>query len=341
MTDVEPEPVLTVRGLSTEYATDRGQVRAVRDVSFELRRGERLGIVGESGSGKSALALSILGLIEPPGRTVAGEVWLNGRDLRTLSEARLNRIRGKEISVVFQDPLTALNPVRRIGPQLAEAITMHQDVGRAAAKQAAIELLDDVELPRPADCYRRYPHELSGGMRQRVMIAVALANAPDVLIADEPTTALDVTTQAQIMRLIDKVVDERGTAVVLITHNMDLVADFCDTVQVMYAGQVVERGRREQLLSGSAHPYTAALMVSVPSLDTDRAAPLRSLEGLPPDLAVEHTGCALAPRCVLGRERERCRSESPAMTAVVGDAAWVSRCHFAGEQHRLTMETTP
>ena len=331
-------PVLSVRALNTVFSTDRGPAHAVRDVGFELYRGERLGIVGESGSGKSALALSILGLIEPPGRTTRGEVWLNGRDLRTLTQRQLDGVRGKEISVVFQDPLTALNPVRRIGPQIAEVLTMHGDVSRSEARRRAVDLLADVELPRPAEHYRSYPHELSGGMRQRVMIAMALANSPDVLIADEPTTALDVTTQAQIMRLIDKVVDERGTAVILITHNMDLVADFCDTVQVMYAGRIVERGTRDQVLRGAAHPYTAALMASVPSLDTDRAAPLPTLDGLPPDLVGAPGGCPLAPRCPLGHDRPRCWSELPVPVAMTADRSWASSCHFADEQHGITAE---
>ncbi|NDL59373.1 ABC transporter ATP-binding protein [Phytoactinopolyspora mesophila] len=329
-------PVLSVRGLNTEFATERGRVHAVRGVGFTLQRGERLGVVGESGSGKSALALSILGLIEPPGNVVDGHVWLNGRDLRTLTERQLNRVRGQEISVVFQDPLTALNPVRRIGPQIAEVITMHSDVTRADARRRAIDLLTDVDLPRPEQAYRAYPHQLSGGMRQRVMIAVALANSPDVLIADEPTTALDVTTQGQIMRLIDRVVAERHTAVILITHNVDLVADFCDTIQVMYAGQVVERGRCADVLNAPAHPYTAALLASVPSLEADRAAPLPTLDGLPPDLSIEAAGCALAPRCPLSAGRSECHTVSPPVVEVSGDRTWISRCHFASEQHSIS-----
>ncbi|GII95338.1 ABC transporter ATP-binding protein [Sinosporangium siamense] len=333
---MKPDTVLSVKDMHTVFATPGGTAHAIRGVSFDLRRGERLGIVGESGAGKSALVLSLLGLVEPPGRVAGGSVWLNGRDLRTLSERQMRRVRGKEISIVFQDPLTALNPVRRIGPQVAEVLLMHGDLSRKQARERAVGLLADVELPEPEKCYAAYPHELSGGMRQRVMIAIALANSPDVLIADEPTTALDATTQAQIITLLNKVIEERGTAVVMITHNMGLVADFCDTVQVMYAGEVVEYGSRDRLLDRPAHPYTAALLASVPAMDARRDLPLPALSGLPPSLTDLPEGCAFAPRCPLEGERGLCRTTRPAPRILDGEPDRMSMCHFSAEQLALT-----
>ena len=281
-----PGVVLSVNGLKTEFRSREGIVRAVRDVSLELERTQKVGIVGESGSGKSAFALSVLGLLEPPGHVVGGDVVLNGRDISGLDDRAMESVRGSEISIVFQDPMSALNPVKTIGQQIVETIRMHQPgVGRKGARVAAIELLRDVEVPAAARRIDDYPHQYSGGMRQRVMIAIALANEPDVLIADEPTTALDVTTQAQVLRLLDRLVTERGTAVILITHNLGIVAQFCDFVYVMYAGRVVERASTADLFAHPIHPYTEALLGAVPRPDQLERGPLASIPGIPPDLA--------------------------------------------------------
>ncbi len=328
------EHVLSVRNLRTEFRSAGGTVAAVRDVSFELARGERIAIVGESGSGKSALALSVLGLIEPPGRVAGGEVWLNGRDIAGLSERAMQRVRGKEIAVVFQDPMTALNPVKTIGAQIVEALRVHEPGLRtAAARRRAVELLRDVEVPAPERRLDQYPHEYSGGMRQRVMIAIALANSPDVLVADEPTTALDVTTQAQIMDLLARVVADRGTAVILITHNLGVVAGFCDSVFVMYAGRLVERAPRDELFALPVHPYTEALLGSVPR--PDRLGRLVAIPGAPPDLAHLPGGCTFAPRCRDGSGQEVCHATVPAAHHVdVRGQRVVAECHFAESRAR-------
>jgi oligopeptide/dipeptide ABC transporter ATP-binding protein len=327
--------VLSVRGVHTHFFSKEGVVRAVRGVSFDLRRAEKLGIVGESGCGKSALALSILGLIEPPGRVVAGRVLLNGRDIRGLRDRQLTRIRGRELSLVFQDPMTALDPVQTIGKQLTEGILRHQrHVGRRGARRRAVELLREVEVPLAERRLDDYPHQYSGGMRQRVMIAIALANEPDVLIADEPTTALDVTTQAQVLALLERLADEHRTAIILITHNLGVVAEFCDEVQVMYAGRIVERAVTESVFHRPVHPYTEALLKSVPRPDRLEHGPLPSIPGAPPDLAALPPGCAFEPRCPLGHGRDVCREQFPP-EAVVGprERPILAECHFAAERY--------
>ncbi len=319
-----------MRDLHTSFFSKSGVVQAVRGVSLELKRAEKLGIVGESGSGKSALALSILGLIESPGRVLAGEVLLNGRDLLRLSERRLQRIRGKEISLVFQDPMSALDPVQRIGRQLTEAILWHQPkLGRRAARRRAVELLREVEIPLAERRLDDYPHQYSGGMRQRVMIAIALASDPDVLIADEPTTALDVTTQAQVLELLERLATEHRAAIILITHNLGIVAEFCDTVQVMYAGRTVERASTVEVFARPSHPYTEALLESVPRPDRLQRGPLPSIPGAPPDLAALPPGCSFEPRCPLGAGREVCRDEFPPAVPLPHGYA---ECHFARER---------
>ena len=330
-----PGIVLGVNGLETEFRSRGGIVRAVRDVSLELERTQKVGIVGESGSGKSAFALSVLGLLEPPGYVVGGEVMLNGRDISGLDDRAMQSVRGREISIVFQDPMSALNPVKSIGQQIVETIRMHQpNIGKKGARAAAIELLRDVEVPGAARRIDDYPHQYSGGMRQRVMIAIALANGPDVLIADEPTTALDVTTQAQVLRLLDRLVTERGTAVILITHNLGIVAQFCDFVYVMYAGRVVERASTAELFARPIHPYTEALLGAVPRPDQLERGPLASIPGIPPDLAALGPGCAFEPRCPLGRGREVCAEQAPVPTQVsgFGGQGSVAECHFADER---------
>jgi oligopeptide/dipeptide ABC transporter ATP-binding protein len=328
------EIVLSVRGLRTQYVTRDGTFAAVRDVSFDLRRLERLGVVGESGSGKTALGLSILSLIDPPGRITSGEVRLNGRDIRALGERDLHLIRGKEIAVVFQDPMTGLDPIKQIGTQIIEAIRSHQRVSKNRARALAVGLLQDVEIPFAARRLGDYPHQYSGGMRQRVMIAMALANSPDVLIADEPTTALDVTTQAQVLDIMERLASERGAAVILITHNLGIVAQFCDTVHVMYAGRIVERAPARHIFEHPVHPYTEALLRAVPrtGLAGER---LFAIGGLPPSLARLPPGCAFEPRCRLGQGQEICASQTPEPTAFSSpDGDVMAECHFAAQ--RLT-----
>ncbi len=323
--DANGAPVLAVSDLRMEYATSDTPVTAVRSVSFDLARGERLGIVGESGCGKSSVALALMQLVEPPGRVTHGSVVLNGRDLVALGERALDRVRGNEISLIFQDPMSALDPVKRIGDQLVEALRVHHDgLSRRAARKQAAELLGEVEITRPSERCDQFPHEFSGGMRQRVVIALALANEPAVVIADEPTTALDVTTEAQILTLLDKLVAERGTSVILITHNFDVVAEFCDTVDVMYAGRVVEHGRTEDLFRHAAHPYTQALLRCVPRAGQDPSEALVSIPGAPPDLRSIAAGCAFAPRCPIARDR--CAYEEPAIEPALRTRA---ACHYA------------
>jgi oligopeptide/dipeptide ABC transporter ATP-binding protein len=331
------EVVLSVRDLVTVFESGRRRppVRAVRSISFDLHRGERLGLVGESGSGKSATALAILGLLEPPGQVLGGSVVLNGRNLSTLGDRAMRRIRGNEISLVYQDPMSALDPVKTIGNQLSEVIRAHdRSISRSAARNRAAELLRDVDVPNAERRLDDYPHQYSGGMRQRVMIAIALANNPSVLIADEPTTALDVTTQAQVLSLLDRLAEERGSAILLITHNLGVVAEFCDTVRVMYAGRLVEGASTGALFKRRAHPYSDALLRSVPRPDRIARGPLPAIPGSPPNLAALGPGCAFEPRCPLGHGREVCRTmPPPVQTLPDSDGGQrLSECHFADEQ---------
>src|SRR5260221_888926 len=277
--------LLEVRGLHTEFRTGAGLVRAVDGVSYTVEPGETVAIVGESGSGKSVGALSILRLIpDPPGRVTAGEVLFDGRDLRRLTEAGMREIRGRDIGMVFQEPMTSLNPVLTIGRQITESLEQHQGVNRAAADRRAVELLEMVGIADPARRLRQYPHQLSGGMRQRVMIAVALACNPKLIIADEPTTALDVTIQAQILELMKSLTRKLGVAQIIITHNLGVVARYAARVNVMYAGRIVEAGSAEAIYHNPRHPYTMALLKSVPRLDRPRQARLDPVDGQPPDL---------------------------------------------------------
>jgi oligopeptide/dipeptide ABC transporter ATP-binding protein len=331
------DPVLSVRDLETVFDGARGQppVRAVRSISFDLHRGERLGLVGESGSGKSAAALSILGLLEPPGRVLGGSVVLNGRDLRTVGERAMQGIRGREISLIYQDPMSALDPVKTIGYQLTEVLRAHdRSISRSAARRRAAQLLTDVDVSDAARRLDDYPHQYSGGMRQRVMIAIALANDPDVIVADEPTTALDVTTQAQVLALLDRLATERGAAILLITHNLGVVAGFCDTVRVMYAGRLVESASTDAIFDRRAHPYSDALLRSVPRADRLVSGPLPAIPGAPPNLAALGPGCAFEPRCPLGHGREVCRTTAPPTAKLPDsdDGLRTAECHFASEQ---------
>jgi oligopeptide/dipeptide ABC transporter ATP-binding protein len=293
-------PLLEVRDLRTHFFTREGVVHAVDGVSFELERGKTLGIVGESGCGKTVTALSIMGLIpNPPARIVGGEVWFDGRDLTKLSERRLEDVRGSEIAMIFQDPMTSLNPTLTIGTQITETIRRHSDVSKTVARRRAVELLDEVGIADPRRRLDDYPHRLSGGMRQRVMIAIAISCEPALLIADEPTTALDVTVQAQVLDLLDELRQRHRMATLIITHDMGVVAEVADDVVVMYAGQIVEQAPALELFDRPEHPYTEALMGSLPQLDGEnvRQGRLATIPGRPPDLLDPPDVCRFAERC--------------------------------------------
>ncbi|MFY1636879.1 ABC transporter ATP-binding protein [Solwaraspora sp. WMMB335] len=305
-------PVLTVRGLRVEFDVPAGRLPAVAGVDLDLHRGEILALVGESGSGKSALAMSLVGLNRGPGTHISGEVDFNGQNLVTASESQLRRVRGRHVAAVFQDALAALNPLHRAGAQVAEMIRTHQQVPRARAWQRAEDLLADVGIANPARNARAYPHQLSGGMRQRVMIAIGLANDPTVLIADEPTTALDVTIQAQVLATLKRLQAEHGTSIVLITHDLGVVAEVADRVAVMYGGRIVEQGTREQVLYAPQHPYTMGLLGSVPRVDGPVADRLPAIPGSPLTGVARPSGCGFAPRC--GYAHDACATAPPALT---------------------------
>jgi oligopeptide transport system ATP-binding protein len=298
-------PLLDVTNLRTSFHTRHGIVRAVNDVSFSLEKGDTLGIVGESGSGKSVTCYSLMRLIpEPPGKIEGGTAAFDGIDLLKASPEQLRKIRGKRISMIFQDPMTSLNPYMRVCDQLIEPLLIHENISRADAMKRGIAALEEVGVPDAAKRIRSYPHEFSGGMRQRVMIAMALITKPELLIADEPTTALDVTVQAQILDLVKKMQRELGMAVIWITHDLGVVAGFCRRVQVMYAGRIVERAATEELFQQTAHPYTRALQKSIPALQPKGAA-LYTIPGMPPDLSRPIEGCPFAPRCEFAQEQCR------------------------------------
>ncbi len=319
-------PLLSVRNLSTEFRTERGIVKAVDDVSFDLVAGETLAIVGESGSGKSVTAMSMLRLIPtPPGRISSGEVMFDGRDLLKLDDREIRAIRGNRIAMIFQEPMSSLNPSLTVGLQIAEPIVIHRRTPWAAAMDKAVELLARVRISDGASRLNSYPHQYSGGMRQRVMIAMALACKPQLIIADEPTTALDVTVQAQILALLKELTREANSAMVLITHDLGVVARYADRVVVMYGGRIVETAPARALYKTPKHPYTRGLMASVPRLDGDTARPLVPIEGQPPDLATLPPGCAFAPRCQ--QAVDRCRTERPPL--VEREPGHFSACHFS------------
>jgi oligopeptide/dipeptide ABC transporter ATP-binding protein len=306
--------LLEVRGLQTHFASERGVVRAVDGVDLRLERGRTLGIVGESGCGKSVTALSIMGLVpQPPGRIAGGEVRFEGEDLLKAPVQRLRDLRGDELSMIFQEPMTSLNPAFPVGEQIAEAILRHKKVNQAQAASQAIEMLRKVRIPSPEVRAREYPHQLSGGMRQRVMIAMALACNPKLLIADEPTTALDVTIQAQILELMRALREELGTAIILITHDLGVIAELADDVIVMYAGMVVERCAVPWLFAEPQHPYTIGLLGSIPRLDLEQER-LSAIEGFVPDAAAMPEGCRFHPRCPFSIEK--CRQEQPPLTEI-------------------------
>ncbi|HVL99979.1 MAG TPA: ABC transporter ATP-binding protein [Egibacteraceae bacterium] len=321
------QPVLSIQDLQTEFVTDDGVVRAVDRVSYDLYPGETLGVVGESGSGKSVTVMSVLGLVpQPPGRIVGGRVLLEGRDLLTLSDREMRRIRGKDIGMIFQDPMTSLNPVLRVGYQIVEALQSHDpDISPKQARTRAVELLEMVGVPNADERFDSYPHEYSGGMRQRAMIAMAIANRPKVLIADEPTTALDVTIQAQVLDVLAAAQRETNAATVLITHDLGLIAEMADRVVVMYGGKVVEVGSVHAIFHEPRHPYTLGLMASLPRLDMDLER-LSPIPGQPPSLINLPPGCAFHPRCRVYRGRERCRTEVPPLYETAPGHR--SACHF-------------
>jgi oligopeptide/dipeptide ABC transporter ATP-binding protein len=291
------EPLLTVEDLRVQFWTSRGTVYAVNGISFEIAPGETLGIVGESGCGKSVTSLALLGLLPRTGKIPTGTATFGGRDLLRLRDRELRKVRGRQISMIFQDPMTSLNPVLTIGRQVREALETHFDMKRRAATARAAELLDRVGIPSPEARLRDYPHQFSGGMRQRAMIAMALACRPKLLIADEPTTALDVTIQAQILALLRELVAEERTALILITHDLGVVAGMCERVNVMYAGMFMETGTAEQLFGSPRHPYTLGLLQSVPRLDATRRARLQPIEGSPRNMLQAPTACPFQPRC--------------------------------------------
>ncbi|HST39134.1 MAG TPA: ABC transporter ATP-binding protein [Conexibacter sp.] len=329
-------PALTVDGLTIEVTGRHAPLQLVRDVSFQVAAGERLGLVGESGSGKSLTALALMRLLQAPVRIASGRIVLSdGTDLAALPERELVAIRGRRVAMVYQDPLSALNPVRRVGDQIAEAIRAHERISSSAARRRAAELLGEVGVPEPGRRADQYPHEFSGGMRQRVVIAMALSAAPELLVADEPTTALDVTTQARILELLLGLAQERGLAVILITHDLGVAARFCDRLQVMYGGRLVETGPVGDLYRTPLHPYSEGLLASVCRLDADHDAPMPALAGQPPSAGQLPSGCSFHPRCRYAFAR--CESERPQLAEVAEGRA--AACHLAAE--RLALQADP
>jgi peptide/nickel transport system ATP-binding protein len=320
--------LLEVKDLKTYFSTDDGVVKAVDGVSFSVDKGETLGIVGESGSGKSVTCLTIMGLNNPKNTMSQGQALFNGEDLLTASSKRLREIRGNDIAMVFQDPMTSLNPVHTVGTQLVEAVQLHRDVTKKQAKDRALELLKQVGIPRAERRIDDYPHQFSGGMRQRVMIAMALINDPDLLIADEPTTALDVTTQAQILALIERLQADYNSAVIMITHDLGVVAEIADDVVVMYAAEVAEHGPVDRIFKKPHHPYTWGLMGSLPRLNSD-VERLVQIQGQPPSLLRPPSGCRFHPRCPY--VMDVCRQVDPELAPVSDEPDHLQACHLDEE----------
>jgi oligopeptide transport system ATP-binding protein len=324
------QPLLEVKNLKTQFFTQDGVVKAVDDVSFYVMPGETLGVVGESGSGKSMTGLSIMRLIpNPPGKIVNGEVIFNGRDVLKMSEEQVRGIRGNDIAMIFQDPMTSLNPVLTINRQISESLQLHMGMNKEQAKARSVELLEMVGIPNASERVDQYPHQFSGGMRQRVMIAMALSCNPKLLIADEPTTALDVTIQAQILDLMRTLQSETGAGVLMITHSMGVVAGMADRVQVMYAGHIVETATTEEIFANPRHPYTVGLMKSIPRLDATKKEKLQPIRGLPPDLIDLPDMCPFVPRC--NYAREKCEQKNPPLMEV--GPGHYSACWFWEEVH--------
>ncbi len=310
--------MLSVRDLKVSFRTENGLVRAIDGVSFDVAEGEILGVVGESGSGKTVSLLAVMGLITDPNAEITGSIKYNGRELVGLPAREMRKLRGREIAMIFQDPMTALTPVYTIGTQIAEQIRTHENVSAKAAADRAIQLLAEVNIPNPAEAIHRYPHQLSGGMRQRAVIAMALSCNPSLLVADEPTTALDVTVQAQILDLVRRLQANYKSAVVFITHDMGVIAEIADRVMVMYAGRIAERGTKRDVFKDPQHPYTRALLESIPALEGPRPHRLKSIPGAPPALLNRPDGCAFGPRC---KFRFDACAKVPLLTSTGHDAA--------------------
>ena len=319
------EPLLEVKDLKVHFPTDDGLVKAVDGVTYSLQPGETLGIVGESGSGKSVSSLTVMGLITPKQANISGEVFFQGQDLLKLPKDEMRTIRGAKISMIFQDPMTSLHPFYKVGFQISEAILQHQDVSKKEAMDQAVEMLARVNIPRPRERADQYPHEFSGGMRQRAMIAMALSLNPDVLIADEPTTALDVTVQAQILDLIDRLKSEFNAAVIIITHDLGVVAEHCDNIMVMYGGKAAEFGNTDDIYYKPLHPYTWGLLSSIPRLDEEKQERLNPIRGLPPSLILVPPGCSFHPRCPY--RFDPCDKDVPELLPVDGHHA--AACHLS------------
>jgi oligopeptide transport system ATP-binding protein len=331
---------LEVTDLRTHFFTREGVVRAVDGVSFSLEKGQTLGLVGESGCGKSVTALSIMGLVpRPPARIVGGSVQFEGRELTQLKDRELEDIRGKDIAMIFQDPMTSLNPTIKISTQITEVLRRHLDVSKEEARKRAVELLEEVRIPRAAERLDDYPHRFSGGMRQRVMIAIALACNPKLLIADEPTTALDVTIQAGILDLLDELRREHEMSMIIITHDMGVVAETADNIAVMYAGQVVEYASSFDLFDRPEHPYTEALLAALPQLEGEdiRAGRLTAIPGLPPSLIDPPDACRFAPRCPYANAQDSCTKVEPQLREI-RTRHWVRSAHPASERERVRVE---
>ena len=333
------DPLLRVEDLRVSFATEEGVVQAVDGVSFELAAGEVLAVVGESGSGKSVTAMTLMGLTRSPNARFEGSATYKGTELITAEEDELRRVRGAEIAMIFQDPMTSLNPVHRIGSQIIEQIQEHEGLPDAQARERTVELLERVGIPRARERVDNYPHEFSGGMRQRVMIALALSCNPSVLIADEPTTALDVTIQAQILQRMRDLRQETGAAVILVTHDLGVVADIADRIAVMYAGRIVEEGTLDQIFYDPQHPYTWGLLGSITRVDKPRPERLPAIAGLPPSLADRPEGCHFRPRCP--HEFAQCTTVPPLEARKPGDAAHRDRCWLGVEEKRVKREVQP
>jgi len=331
-------PLLDVRNLVTRFYTEDGVVHAVNGISYTLDEGESMAIVGESGSGKSVGVMSIMGLIpSPPGKIESGEVLYGNRDLLKLTQEELRQIRGNEITMIFQDPMTSLNPVLTVGLQLTESLELHLGMSNAQAKERAVEMLQLVGIPNADDRLDDYPHQFSGGQRQRIMIAMSLSCNPSILIADEPTTALDVTIQAQIIELVQKLQKELGMAIIWITHDLGVVAGMVEKLAVMYAGYIVEYGSVHELYKNTSHPYTLGLLQSIPKIDNRDRVRLFSIEGIPPDLLDEPKACPFAPRCIYAIDQ--CRAENPPLIAVAPNHS--AACWRWEEVHSLSEAGVP
>ena len=328
---MKDDVILQVKDLKTYFFDRTGKVPAVDGVDFTIRKGETLGIVGESGCGKSVTSMSILKLLPPEGKVVDGEIIFKGENIVNYSAEQMEKIRGKEIAMIFQEPMTSLNPVYTVGTQISEMITAHEKVSKKEVRERAIEMLRLVGIPSPEKRVDEYPHELSGGMRQRVMIAMALACEPDILIADEPTTALDVTIQAQIIELMQEMQEKNGNAIIMITHDLGVVADMADKIMVMYAGRPVEFGTAEEIFYESRHPYTWGLIRSIPEQAIDEKKPLTPIHGNPPSLMNLPEGCVFSPRCPYATDK--CRKQRP--ERVVTESGHYSACHYSGDPEFL------